>query len=172
MRSSPPPHVEIELNPSEQRLYDRMRANLVASGRSRRSGLGDLLLLLPDFVVLLARIPYTGHSRRESGAAPGAPRAGLGDFVRAFGEARADRRMTMMIVLGGATSFFVGSAAEVHPLSGKCLGTALSSALREDSEATSAYLVVRRADGWNRSAAATRLRVLHAGREFLAYRIR
>ena len=27
-------------------------------------------------------------------------------------------------------------------------------------------------DGWNRSAAATRLRVLHAGREFLAYRIR
>ena len=56
MRSSPPPHVEIELNPSERRLYDRMRASLVAGGRSRRSGLGDLLLLLPDFVVLLARL--------------------------------------------------------------------------------------------------------------------
>jgi len=56
MRSSPPPHVEIELNPSERRLYDRMRASVVASGRSRRSGLGDLLLLLPDFVVLLARL--------------------------------------------------------------------------------------------------------------------
>ena len=52
----PPHHVEIELNPSERRLYDRMRANVVESGRVGRSGLGDLLLLLPDFVVLLARL--------------------------------------------------------------------------------------------------------------------
>ena len=53
---TPPPHVEIELNPSERRLYDRMRAALVESGRTGRSGLGDLALLLPDFVVLLARL--------------------------------------------------------------------------------------------------------------------
>jgi uncharacterized membrane protein YkvA (DUF1232 family) len=51
-----PPHVEIELNPSERRLYDRMRAVVVESGRTGRSGLGDLALLLPDFVVLLARL--------------------------------------------------------------------------------------------------------------------
>lgn len=50
------PHVEIELNPSERRLYDRVRARLVESGRTGRSGLRDLLLLLPDFVVLLARL--------------------------------------------------------------------------------------------------------------------
>jgi uncharacterized membrane protein YkvA (DUF1232 family) len=48
--------IEIELNPSEQRLYERVRGRLVRSRRTSRSGLGDLLLLLPDFVVLLARL--------------------------------------------------------------------------------------------------------------------
>jgi uncharacterized membrane protein YkvA (DUF1232 family) len=48
--------VVIELNPRERRLYDRMRAQLVAPGRRGRSGPGDLLLLLPDLVVLLARL--------------------------------------------------------------------------------------------------------------------
>lgn len=48
--------IEIELNPSERRLYDRMRAGVVASGRRGRSGLGDLLLLLPDLGVLLVRL--------------------------------------------------------------------------------------------------------------------
>jgi uncharacterized membrane protein YkvA (DUF1232 family) len=50
------PVIEIELNPSEQRLYERVRGRLVTSGRTSRSSLGDLLLLLPDFVVLLARL--------------------------------------------------------------------------------------------------------------------
>jgi len=56
MRPSAPPVIEIELNPSEQRLYERVRGRLVTSRRTSRSGLGDLLLLLPDFVVLLARL--------------------------------------------------------------------------------------------------------------------
>jgi uncharacterized membrane protein YkvA (DUF1232 family) len=50
------PGVEIELNPSERRLYDRVRASVVASGRIGRSGIGDLLVLLPDFCVLLGRL--------------------------------------------------------------------------------------------------------------------
>jgi uncharacterized membrane protein YkvA (DUF1232 family) len=48
--------VEIELNPSERRLYDRVRASVVDGRRTGRSGLGDILLLLPDFCVLLARL--------------------------------------------------------------------------------------------------------------------
>jgi uncharacterized membrane protein YkvA (DUF1232 family) len=56
MKSAQRPHVEIELNPSEQRLYDRVRAGLVEKAGSGRSGLADLLLLMPDFVVLLARL--------------------------------------------------------------------------------------------------------------------
>ena len=75
--------------------------------------LANVLIYVP-FVVLLARIPYTGHTRHEGSAPRSAPRAGLGDFVRAIGEARADRRMIMMIVLGGATSFFVGSAFQAQ----------------------------------------------------------
>jgi len=48
--------VEIELNPSERRLYDRVRASVVDGRRTGRSGLGDILLLLPDFCVLLVRL--------------------------------------------------------------------------------------------------------------------
>lgn len=56
MRGVASPVIEIELNPAEGRLYERVRRRLVRSTRRRRSGLGDLLLLLPDFVVLLARL--------------------------------------------------------------------------------------------------------------------
>jgi uncharacterized membrane protein YkvA (DUF1232 family) len=48
--------VVIELNPRERRLYDRVRARLLAPGRRAQSRPGDLLLLLPDLVVLLARL--------------------------------------------------------------------------------------------------------------------
>jgi uncharacterized membrane protein YkvA (DUF1232 family) len=51
--------VEIELNPAEARLYDRVRASFVeahgADGRAH-SGLGDLALLIPDLSVLLFRL--------------------------------------------------------------------------------------------------------------------
>jgi uncharacterized membrane protein YkvA (DUF1232 family) len=49
--------VLIELNPRERRLYDRLRprvANIPEPGQA--SGMGDILLLLPDFTVLLARL--------------------------------------------------------------------------------------------------------------------
>jgi len=50
-------HPTIDLNAQEQRFYDRLRERL---GRAREDGLvarvGDLLLLLPDLVVLLFRL--------------------------------------------------------------------------------------------------------------------
>lgn len=48
--------VVIELNPKEQRLYDRMRARVVRARPGARSGFLDVLLLLPDLAVLLLRL--------------------------------------------------------------------------------------------------------------------
>ena len=49
--------VLIELNPREQRLYDRLRTRVVRiSEPGHASGMADILLLLPDFTVLLARL--------------------------------------------------------------------------------------------------------------------
>jgi len=48
--------IEIELNPRERRFYDRLRETVVAPGVAERSGLRDLLLLLPDLAVLLFRL--------------------------------------------------------------------------------------------------------------------
>lgn len=48
--------ITIELNPRERRLYDRLRAVMVAPRAGAATGLGDLLLLLPDVVVLLSRL--------------------------------------------------------------------------------------------------------------------
>jgi uncharacterized membrane protein YkvA (DUF1232 family) len=49
--------VLIELNPREQRLYDRLRTRVVKiSEPGQASGMADILLLLPDFTVLLARL--------------------------------------------------------------------------------------------------------------------
>jgi uncharacterized membrane protein YkvA (DUF1232 family) len=49
--------VMIELNPREQRLYDRLRTRVSKMpGPGQASGMGDILLLLPDFTVLLARL--------------------------------------------------------------------------------------------------------------------
>jgi uncharacterized membrane protein YkvA (DUF1232 family) len=48
--------VTIELNPREQRLYDRLRSRVVQQRPGEPSGLGDLGLLLPDFTVLLLRL--------------------------------------------------------------------------------------------------------------------
>jgi uncharacterized membrane protein YkvA (DUF1232 family) len=55
VRRTPRDLVEIELNPAERRLYDRVRAALVA-GSGRSSGMGDLALLVPDLCVLLLRL--------------------------------------------------------------------------------------------------------------------
>ncbi|MEN8181567.1 MAG: DUF1232 domain-containing protein [Myxococcota bacterium] len=48
--------VTIELNPKERRLYDRLRAFVIVREPGDSSGLRDLLLLLPDLTVLLARL--------------------------------------------------------------------------------------------------------------------
>lgn len=49
-------HPVIELNPREQRVYDRLRAQIVAAEPGDPSGLRDLLFLLPDLAVLLFRL--------------------------------------------------------------------------------------------------------------------
>jgi uncharacterized membrane protein YkvA (DUF1232 family) len=48
--------ITIDLNPREQRLYDRLRRTVVSHAPADRSGLRDMLLLLPDLVVLLFRL--------------------------------------------------------------------------------------------------------------------
>ena len=48
--------ITIELNPREHRLYDRLRARVVQPEPGAPSGLRELLLLLPDLTVLLARL--------------------------------------------------------------------------------------------------------------------
>lgn len=48
--------ITIELNPRERRLYDRLRTRVVLPRSGAGSGVRDLLLLLPDLTVLLARL--------------------------------------------------------------------------------------------------------------------
>jgi uncharacterized membrane protein YkvA (DUF1232 family) len=48
--------ITIELNPRERRLYDRLRTQVVKTRVGSRSGVRDLLLLLPDLSVLLMRL--------------------------------------------------------------------------------------------------------------------
>ena len=49
--------IEIELNPPERRLYDRIRERLVSRRPAREpSGFRDVALLLPDLTVLLMRL--------------------------------------------------------------------------------------------------------------------
>ncbi len=73
--------------------------------------LANVLVYLP-FTLFLLRVPYTGHARRTGEAAR--PRVGLGEVWRLFGEIRDDRRLVTMMVLGGATSFFVGNAYQAQ----------------------------------------------------------
>jgi uncharacterized membrane protein YkvA (DUF1232 family) len=48
--------ITIELNPRERRLYDRLRSQLARVEPGAASGVRDLVLLLPDLTVLLARL--------------------------------------------------------------------------------------------------------------------
>ncbi len=48
--------IEIELNPRELRLYDRLRAAVVERQLGAGSGFRDVLMLLPDLTVLLIRL--------------------------------------------------------------------------------------------------------------------
>ncbi len=56
MKKQANPKVTIEMDRGDRRLYDRLRAGIVAKQPGRRSGPRDLLLLLPDLTVLLMRL--------------------------------------------------------------------------------------------------------------------
>jgi MFS family permease len=84
--------------------------------------LANLLAYLP-LTILLIRIPYTGHGGR-AGAPRRASSFALGEAARLWTEVRADRRLVTMIVLAGATSFFVGNAFQAQmPEYAHALGT-------------------------------------------------
>jgi uncharacterized membrane protein YkvA (DUF1232 family) len=48
--------IEIDLRAREKRLYDRLRSRIATVEPGARSGVRDLLLFLPDFIVLLVRL--------------------------------------------------------------------------------------------------------------------
>jgi len=48
--------VEIELNPAEQRFYDRVRSRLRTPDAGATSGLRDIVLGLPDLTMLMFRL--------------------------------------------------------------------------------------------------------------------
>jgi MFS family permease len=74
--------------------------------------LANVLVYLP-LTIVLARVPHTGHAR--GGETPRhAARFGLRAARHVLVEARADRRIVTMIVLGGVTSFFVGNAFQAQ----------------------------------------------------------
>src|SRR6266850_2656137 len=67
MRMAVDEPVLIELNPREQRLYDRLRTRVARVPEpGQGSGMGDILLLLPDFTVLLARLLRDPRVSRRS----------------------------------------------------------------------------------------------------------
>jgi MFS family permease len=72
----------------------------------------NVLLYLP-LTLYLFRMPYTGHGREGDQPRP-APRFGLGDARRLLAEVRSDPRIVRMIVLAGATAFFVGTAFQAQ----------------------------------------------------------
>jgi MFS family permease len=74
--------------------------------------LTNVLIYLP-FTIFLIRVPYTGHARHAAAPASGR-RARLSDPWRILAEVSGDRRIITMIILGGATSFFVGNAFQAQ----------------------------------------------------------
>ena len=48
--------IEVELRPGERRFYDRVRRHVRVPEPGERSGIRDLLLLLPDLTMLMFRL--------------------------------------------------------------------------------------------------------------------
>jgi MFS family permease len=71
--------------------------------------LTNVLVFLP-FSVFVRRIPHTGHA----GGTGRAPSSGFVELIRAFAKTHGDPRITTMIVLAGASSFFVGNAFQAQ----------------------------------------------------------
>ena len=74
--------------------------------------LANVVLYLP-LILYLFRMPYTGHLN-DGGAPRQTPRFSLSQTVRTLAEVRAEPRVISMIVLAGATSFFVGTAFQAQ----------------------------------------------------------
>ena len=76
-----------------------------------RGLLTNVLIYVP-FTILLARFPFTGHAvrGRERASQP----FGLADAWNVFTTVRADSRIMTMIMIAGATSFFVGNAFQAQ----------------------------------------------------------
>ena len=70
----------------------------------------NVLLYLP-LTLYLFRMPYTGHS---GGGAPRPARFSFADARRLLAEVASEPRIIRMIVLAGATSFFVGNAFQAQ----------------------------------------------------------
>jgi MFS family permease len=73
--------------------------------------LANVLIYLP-FSVFAFRTPYTGHGGRAAGRS--ARPFAWSDIGRVLATARADPRIMTMIVLAGASSFFVGTAFQAQ----------------------------------------------------------
>jgi len=73
--------------------------------------LTNVLIYLP-FTILLTRFPYTGHAARAAGRKALAFR--LGDAWTVFGAVRTESRIMTMVIVAGATSFFVGNAFQAQ----------------------------------------------------------
>ena len=72
----------------------------------------NVLLYVP-LTLFLFYLPYTGH-RDDAAAARRAPRFGLAAARELLAEVRSEPRIMRMIVLAGATSFFVGTAFQAQ----------------------------------------------------------
>jgi MFS family permease len=114
--------VPTEHLPSAIRLYASSRYLSILLGPAIGGGLMLLLgpawglltnaLVYLPFSVFLFRVPYTGHTGQEE--ARHARTFGFADVWNVFAEARTESRIMTMIVLAGASSFFVGNAFQAQ----------------------------------------------------------
>ena len=73
--------------------------------------LTNVLIFLP-FSTFVARVPYTGHARQ--GGRSSERSFGLADAWASFLRARSEPQILTMVVLAGASSFFVGNAFQAQ----------------------------------------------------------
>jgi MFS family permease len=107
--------------PSAIRLNASSRSLAILVGPA--IGGGMMLLLGPawglltnvaiffPFTIFVARLPYSGHARERARTAPNFE---LADAWRSFMRARSEPQILTMVVLAGASSFFVGNAFQAQ----------------------------------------------------------
>jgi MFS family permease len=72
--------------------------------------LANVALFFP-FTGFIARLPYAGHARQRARSGPG---FGFADAWMSFQRARSEPHILTMVVLAGASSFFVGNAFQAQ----------------------------------------------------------